>query len=144
MDSGQTVVTDGEASAVLSTGQLPILLATWSGSLTSTLVDRYFDAHYATLRALDREGRRCVLLTLGLAAARPSPVVRGRITERMGDDRDLLDRVIVSNAVVVESTIVRGAMIAMGWVDESLRVPMFATEEEAFAWAHVQCDQYGL
>ena len=144
MRDGLTVIEHGGARVALSTDRLPILVATWSGSLTPTLVDRYFDAHYETLRAIDDSGRRCVLLTMGLAAARPSPIVRRRIVERMGDDRELLERVLACNAVVVESTIVRGAMIAMSWVDDSLRVPMFATEDEAFAWAHEQCRQFDL
>ncbi len=138
------IVEDGEANVVLSTKRLPLLVATWSGTLTVDLVDRYFAAHYAVLHALQAQGRRCVLITMGLAAGRPSPIVRRRIVERMDDDREIAERVLIANAVVVESAIVRGAMVAMSWVDPTLRVPMFASEAEAFEWARQRCEQAGV
>jgi hypothetical protein len=139
-----TIVEDGDAKVVISTERLPILVATWSGIQTVDLVDRYFDAHYALLRELDARGKCCVMVTLGLAVGRPSPIVRKRIVDRLDDDRELSNRVLVANAVVIENAIVRGAMVAMSWVDPSLRVPTFASEAEAFAWAEDQCAQAGL
>ena len=139
-----TIVEEGEAKVTLSTERLPVFVATWSGTPTVELVDRYFAAHYALLRELDALRRRAVLITMGLAAGRPSPIVRRRIVDRLDDDRPLAERVLVANAVVIESAIVRGAMVAMSWIDPSLRVPMFASEAEAFAWAREQCAQAGL
>ena len=122
----------------------PDPVVSWSGTATVELVDRYVIAHYALLRELDAVGKCCVMVTMGLAAGRPTPVVRRRIVDRVDEERELSNRVFIENAVVIESAIVRGAMVAMSWIDPSLRVPMFASEGEAFAWAQKQCAQAGL
>lgn len=138
-------LSESDSSATLDARALPLLIATWRGSASVDLVDQYFDAQLEVMQELDSRGERCVLLTMADQAGRPSALARQRIVDRTQSVREMIERVIVGNAIVITNPLIRGAMTAIGWLDPSLRgVPYHPSREAGFEWAKAELTRQGL
>jgi hypothetical protein len=136
---------DADCGATLDARALPLLMASWLGAATAELVDQYFDAQLQIMQEIDSRGEHCVLLTMADQAGRPSAVARQRIVDRTQAISELIQRVIVANAIVVTNPLVRGAMTAIGWLDPKLRgVPYLGSRDAGFEWAKAELARHGL
>jgi hypothetical protein len=107
---------DGEASIVIDARLWPIVIATWFGRPSETLVEQYFTAHDRYLQRARDERGKLVLITDTFATERPSPVARKRIVEltkmQAPDTRSLT----LESYIVIENAVIRGVVTALAWV----------------------------
>ena len=127
----------------LDWSHLPVVMATWAGGQSVEQIDAYFDATATMLDLIEATDEQAVMLTITDQAKRPSALVRRRITDRTAMLADQLARVFVANAVVVNNSVIRGALTAMGWVDPSLRVPYIQDLPRALRWARGELRSIG-
>ncbi|MCA9696955.1 MAG: hypothetical protein KC431_05485 [Myxococcales bacterium] len=135
---------DEHCRAIIDTRNLPLLIAAWGGVPTLKLVSEYFDAHKEVVEELAARGERCVMVTRSESAGRPPADVRQMITDRTAAIREVLNKAIVANAIVITNPLVRGAMTAIGWVDPSLRIPYLPSFAAGVQWAREEMAKHGL
>ena len=135
---------EGQAGVVLDGSHYPVLLTDWIGVPSEALVQRYFAAYIAMLEQIARTGGHAVLITTTEQAGRPPANVRKLIADLTSEHRELINRVVVGNAVVLNNPLIRGAMTAMSWLDPSLRVPYLANLREGMAYARETLGDHGV
>lgn len=110
----------------------PVIVATWVGAPTERAVRVYFQwLHEMLARAL-REHTPLVNITDAGPAKTPSPDVRRLIAdltksvEEAGGDKQT-----VTAYVVIENAVIRGVLIALGWLHGNMQVTHVASPTEA-------------
>jgi hypothetical protein len=112
MASPRSIVrhTDGGSEIVIDTRHLPLVVTTWFGSPTVTLVEFYDRWLRRFVESSSVAGRRVVLLDDGTRAERPTPQVRGRLAQL-----DCPATVVVARVIVAATPAIRGAVTALTW-----------------------------
>ena len=113
-------LTDGAASIVVDDRAWPIVIATWFGSPTVALVDRYFEHHDTVLARARAARERIVLVTDTSATDGASASVRRRVVERTQAQPPDAAQLTLKSYVVLDSTIIRGVVTALAWVYPAL------------------------
>lgn len=102
---------DGDREFVVDTRYLPLVVTTWFGSPSLSLVEAYDRwLRQFVERSLVCE-RKVVLLDDASRAERPVPQVRGRLAQL-----DCPAPVIVARVIVVQTPAIRGAVTALSWI----------------------------
>lgn len=102
---------DGDVEFVIDTSHLPMLITTWFGSPTLSLVETYASWLDTFIERSRVAGRRFVILDDAVRAGRPIPQVRGRLAQIKCPGDVIIDRV-----VVVDTAAIRGAITALSWI----------------------------
>jgi hypothetical protein len=102
--------TDGDSEFVVDTRRLPLVVTTWFGSPTLGLVEAYARWLQGFIERSTIVGRKVVLIDDATLAERPSPPVRGRLAQIECPPTVILDRL-----VVVNNSVIRGAITALSW-----------------------------
>ena len=93
----------------------PVLTATWVGTVTTEMMDVYFEVRAPYLRLAEALGRKTVVITDATRQNVPNAVVRKYI----GDEAKRIDPTfpsLLGYAVVVPSRVLRGMVTAIQWV----------------------------
>lgn len=115
MGESTFVAWDGESGLVGDVRHFPILVMTLYGTLTEQLVDEYGKWVAQTIALGHERNSPFVVLVDAREAGRPPATVRKRFADMLdsfGDDGKLL----LEAFVILESTLIRGALTAIQWV----------------------------
>ena len=109
---------EGEAAVVGDARHLPLVLATWWGTATESIVRRYFTWQAAIGMQVADDDARMLLLTDARFARRP-PATTRRVIAELSDalPAPVFERSLGS-FLVLESAVVRGAFTAMQWISQ--------------------------
>jgi hypothetical protein len=102
---------DGACEIATDSRHLPLLITSWFGSPTLTLVERHAQWLGEFIEASRSAGGRFVILDDASQAERPTPSVRGRLSKLECPPDVVIDRV-----VVVAAPAIRGAVTALSWI----------------------------
>ncbi|UJR78974.1 hypothetical protein [Sandaracinus amylolyticus] len=114
--NGTVVLVDGGSSVVIDTRAWPVVIATWFGEPTETLVDRYFESHAEVVGRARTNRERFVLITDTFATGAPSPKARKRIVDLTAAQAADVARLTLRSFVVIESMLMRGVVTALAWI----------------------------
>ncbi len=96
----------------VDTSGAPLLRVTFAG----TLDDDAFNAYLAEYRAFLGRGMRYAIVIDASTSGVPSPAQRRLLADSIRDDRPRLRAQCVGGAFVISSTLVRGALTAVLWL----------------------------
>jgi hypothetical protein len=99
----------------VDTSLWPIVLVTPYGNLT----DADYETMFKTFDALWRRRERMLSLTDTRKSGNATPKQRQRIGEWLKANADTMERCSLGSVVIVESTLVRGALTAIDWISGS-------------------------
>jgi hypothetical protein len=102
---------DGASEITVDSRHLPLLITSWFGSPTVTLIERHAQWFEDFIETSRIAGGRFVILDDATRAERPSPSVRGRLSKLECPADVVIDRV-----VVVAAPAIRGAVTALSWI----------------------------
>jgi hypothetical protein len=129
---------DTNSELFLDDSLSPILVATFVGPATLTLVDRFHqwcDQHDAICQ---REGRPVIMISDATRAGRPPAPVRRAFAEHSFTSE-------TRSYAVIDNPLIRGAMTAVGWlVGDSFDVISCKTLADAFELASEFARERGL
>jgi hypothetical protein len=122
-------VFDGDAELVLDDRLSPILIATWFGSPSATTIDAFHawvDDRIAEARA---QGEHLVLINDSIDSGRLDAAARRKFAEHEFDTN-----VLIAVPTVITSSLIRGAVTAMGWMlgEKMKSVTTWKTLPDAF------------
>jgi hypothetical protein len=127
---------DGDASVVGDIRHFPILIATWFGEPTESLVRAYFAWSDEVAREAIENGQRYVIISDNAHARRPSPTVRKLVATLIDEGPAAETDRVITSFVVFESALVRGAVTAMQWLSrKDWNLVTTATVQQAVAGA---------
>lgn len=127
---------DGGSSVVGDIRHFPVLIATWFGEPTESLVRAYFAWSDEVASEAHAHGQRYAIISDNSHALRPSPTVRKLIATLIDDGPAAKTDRVIASFVVFESALVRGAVTAMQWLSrQSWNLRTSATVQQAVGGA---------
>lgn len=132
---------DGQSLLVLDDDRSPVLIATWFGPATLKNVERFYAWVVERQERAKAAGAKLALINDALDAERPGPDVRQGLAKLPVDAE-----VMLAAPVVLTSSLVRGALTAVGWLlgDKMRGVTTWATMDEALQAARQAFVERGL
>ncbi len=111
----------GESTVYFDDSHLPVLIVTFMGT-TNLQACEWFGARYGeVLEAAHARGEKVVSISDASRANRPPPEVRRFFAEWMGTIPDHLNEATLASIAVITNPLMRGAMTAIGWINEDVR-----------------------
>lgn len=118
--SGVQILKDGTAAIVVVEGGWPIIVGTWFGAATESLVVDYFARTDALLARAKQAGERVVMVTDTYATSPPSAKVRTRIAELSKAQTERYQATTAASVTILENALLRGVFTALSWLDPTI------------------------
>lgn len=134
------------AGSIVADGRhVPIAICGWTGRINEDLLRQYFLWKVEFTDRL-KPDKQVVLIHDFARLARPTPAVRHLAHKLDAETKARTECAILHTYVVVTNPIIRGALLAVGWMSSSggLNADLVKTRLEAFQAAIACLDRHGL
>ncbi len=122
----------------------PVIIATWIGTANLDTCAWFADWYDGQLERATKAGEKIVSISDTLDAQRPPPEVRKFFADWMNRRGDDGDDATVGSIAIIPNPLMRGALTAVGWVNEKARaVKAVATMSDAIHSAHAAFEDRG-
>src|SRR5690606_23599055 len=136
---------NARGAVILDDRYAPLIITTFLGDANLELGQWFMEANRRVLVSQAALGRRVISIVDATHARKPTPEMRKFWADMSNGDGDSVRNASLANFIVVNNSLIRGAITAIAWLSPTLRaLESFATMEEALDQALLRLSKAGI